>query len=88
MKTAIRDNDPVHGHGEHPSLRRKMGGSGRRISYSRSASLTSKRHGTDITTDRPWTSVITCLKAAEILAAEHEINAEVVDLRSIRPLDE
>jgi pyruvate dehydrogenase E1 component beta subunit len=28
------------------------------------------------------------LKAAELLAAEHDINAEVVDLRSIRPLDE
>jgi pyruvate dehydrogenase E1 component beta subunit len=28
------------------------------------------------------------LKAAEILAAEHGISAEVVDLRSIRPLDE
>ena len=27
------------------------------------------------------------LKAAELLAAEHDINAEVVDLRSIRPLD-
>ena len=28
------------------------------------------------------------LKAAEILSAEHNINAEVLDLRSIRPLDE
>ena len=33
MKTAIRDNDPVHGDGEHASLRRKMGGSRRRISH-------------------------------------------------------
>jgi pyruvate dehydrogenase E1 component beta subunit len=32
--------------------------------------------------------VLTALKAAELLAAEHDINAEVVDLRSIRPLDE
>ena len=28
------------------------------------------------------------LKAAEILAEKHSINAEVIDLRSIRPLDE
>ena len=28
------------------------------------------------------------MKAAEILAAEHGIQAEVLDLRSIRPLDE
>ena len=28
------------------------------------------------------------LKAAEILESEHKINAEVVDLRSIRPLDQ
>jgi pyruvate dehydrogenase E1 component beta subunit len=33
-------------------------------------------------------AVITALKAAEILAAEHGIHAEVLDLRSIRPLDE
>ena len=31
---------------------------------------------------------LTALKAAELLAAEHDINAEVIDLRSIRPLDE
>jgi pyruvate dehydrogenase E1 component beta subunit len=33
-------------------------------------------------------AAITSLKAAEILADKHGINAEVVDLRSIRPLDE
>ena len=33
-------------------------------------------------------AALTALKAAEFLAAEHDINAEVVDLRTIRPLDE
>src|SRR6476646_2199887 len=47
-----------------------------------------KRPGTDITLIAHGRAVITCLKAAELLAAEYEINAEVVDLRSIRPLDE
>ena len=47
-----------------------------------------KRVGTDISLIAHGRAVITCLKAAEILQAEHGINAEVVDLRSIRPLDE
>jgi len=33
-------------------------------------------------------AVLTSLKAAEILEKEHGVSVEVVDLRSIRPLDE
>jgi pyruvate dehydrogenase E1 component beta subunit len=47
-----------------------------------------KRPGTDITLVAHGRAVITCLRAADLLAAEHEIHAEVIDLRSIRPLDE
>jgi pyruvate dehydrogenase E1 component beta subunit len=47
-----------------------------------------KREGTDISLIAHGRAVLTCLKAAEILEAEHGISAEVVDLRSIRPLDE
>ena len=47
-----------------------------------------KREGTDISLIAHGRAVITCLKAAEILAEEHGIDCEVVDLRSIRPLDE
>ncbi len=47
-----------------------------------------KRAGTDITLVAHGRAVLTCLAAAEHLAAEHDINAEIVDLRSIRPLDE
>ena len=47
-----------------------------------------KREGTDISLIAHGRAVITCLKAAEILEAEHGIDAEVLDLRSIRPLDE
>jgi len=32
--------------------------------------------------------VINSLKAAQLLEAEHDVSVEVVDLRSIRPLDE
>jgi pyruvate dehydrogenase E1 component beta subunit len=47
-----------------------------------------KREGTDVSLIAHGHAVLTSLKAAEILASEHGINAEVVDLRSIRPLDE
>jgi len=47
-----------------------------------------KREGTDISLIAHGRAVLTALAAAEILAAEHGISAEVVDLRSIRPLDE
>lgn len=46
-----------------------------------------KREGTDLTIVAHGRAVITSLKAAEILEKEHKISVEVVDLRSIRPLD-
>lgn len=87
MKTAIRDNDPVMVmentllYGEKWEVPEKE--------YLIPLGMADvKRQGTDITLIAHGRAMITCLKAAEILAAEHEINAEVVDLRSIRPLDE
>ena len=47
-----------------------------------------KRAGTDVSLIAHGRAVLTALKAAEVLAAEHGISAEVLDLRSIRPLDE
>jgi pyruvate dehydrogenase E1 component beta subunit len=47
-----------------------------------------KRPGSDVSLIAHGRAVLTCLQAAEILQAEHGISAEVVDLRSIRPLDE
>ena len=47
-----------------------------------------KREGIDVSLIAHGRAVLTSLAAAEILAAEHCIEAEVVDLRSIRPLDE
>lgn len=44
------------------------------------------REGTDVTLITYSYSLVTCLKAAELLAAEG-ISAEILDLRSIRPLD-
>jgi len=47
-----------------------------------------KREGSDVSLIAHGRSVLHALGAAEILAAEHRIAAEVVDLRSIRPLDQ
>jgi pyruvate dehydrogenase E1 component beta subunit len=87
MKTAIRDNDPVMVmentllYGEKWEVPEEE--------YLIPLGVADiKREGADITLIAHGRAVITCLKAAEMLAAEHEIQAEVLDLRSIRPLDE
>ena len=87
MKTAIRDNDPVMFmentllYGEQWEVPEEE--------YLIPLGLADvKRSGSDISLISHGRSVLVCLKAAEILQAEHNISAEVVDLRSIRPLDE
>jgi pyruvate dehydrogenase E1 component beta subunit len=46
-----------------------------------------KRSGTDVTLICHSKTVAVCLKAADRLAAEFDVSADVIDLRSIRPLD-
>jgi pyruvate dehydrogenase E1 component beta subunit len=46
-----------------------------------------KRAGTDLTIVTYGRCVMHSLKAAEILEKEHDVSVEVVDLRTIRPLD-
>jgi pyruvate dehydrogenase E1 component beta subunit len=47
-----------------------------------------RRAGTDVTLVSWNKAILTCLEAANVLAAEHGISAAVLDLRTIRPLDE
>jgi pyruvate dehydrogenase E1 component beta subunit len=47
-----------------------------------------KRPGTDVTIVCWSKCVKMCLKAAAALEEQHEIDAEVIDLRTLRPLDE
>jgi pyruvate dehydrogenase E1 component beta subunit len=47
-----------------------------------------KREGSDVSLIAHGRSVIQALAAADILQTEHGIHAEVLDLRSIRPLDQ
>src|SRR5574338_211296 len=87
MKTAIRDNDPVFVmentllYGETWEVPEEE--------YLIPLGVADvKREGSDISLVAHGRAVITSLQAAEILAHEHNIRAEVVDLRSVRPLDE
>jgi pyruvate dehydrogenase E1 component beta subunit len=87
MKAAIRDNDPVFVmentllYGETWEVPEEE--------YVIPLGVADvKREGTDVSLIAHGRAVLTALKAAETLANEYGINAEVVDLRSIRPLDE
>ncbi|MGJ8672823.1 alpha-ketoacid dehydrogenase subunit beta [Rubritalea sp.] len=90
MKSAIRDNDPVYVM-ENTLLYGVKGP----VPDPEDGDFTIplgvadiKREGTDVTLIAHGRSVLVALEAAEKLQAEHNINAEVVDLRSIRPLDQ
>jgi len=87
MKTAIRDNDPVFVM-ENTLLYGESGEVPEEEYLIPLGVADVKRQGTDISLVAYGRAVITSLMAAEILADKHGINAEVVDLRSIRPLDE
>ena len=87
LKSAIRDNDPVmflentilyNDKSEVPA--------GEYLVPLGQADV--KRPGSDLTIVAHGRAVINSLRAAQLLEAEHDVSVEVVDLRSIRPLDE
>lgn len=93
IKSAIRDNDPVYfmestvlyGElGEVPSNDELP--DGELIVPIGKARVS--REGGDISLIAHGRAVVTSLAAAKILEEKHGISAEVIDLRSIRPLDE
>ncbi len=90
MKTAIRDNDPVYIM-ENTLLYGNIGpvpdpSEGDFTIPLGKADL--KREGSDLSLIAHGRSVIRALEAAEILQSEHGISCDVLDLRSIRPLDQ
>ena len=87
MKTAIRDNDPVM-FMENTLLYGEKGEVPEEEYLIPLGVADLKREGADVSLIAHGRAVLTALKAAEILEAEHDIDAEVLDLRSIRPLDE
>jgi len=93
IKSSIRDNDPVYFMestvlygmtGEVPSNDELE--DGELVVPIGKAKV--KREGADISLIAHGRAVVTSLAAADILADKYKINAEVLDLRSIRPLDE
>ena len=87
MKSAIRDNDPVMFmentilYGESCEVP-----DGEYLVPLGKASV--MREGTDLSIIGHGRTIQLALKSAEMLKQKHNINAEVIDLRSIRPLDE
>ena len=87
MKSAIRDNDPVYVM-ESTIMYNDVGEVPDEDYTVPLGKAKVTREGTDLSLIAHGPSVLVCLEAAEILKTEHNIDAEVVDLRSIRPLDE
>jgi pyruvate dehydrogenase E1 component beta subunit len=87
MKAAIRDNDPVYVM-ENTILYNEKWEVPDEEYVIPLGKADIKRAGADVSIIAHGRAVITALKAAGILESEHKISAEVVDLRSIRPLDE
>lgn len=87
MKASIRDNDPVM-FMENTLLYGEQWEVPEEEYLVPLGSADIKRPGSQVSLVAHGRAVLTCLKAAEILAAEHDIDAEVVDIRSVRPLDE
>ena len=87
MKSAIRDNDPVMFmentllYGERYEVPEEE--------YLIPIGLADlKREGSDVSLIAHGRSALIALKAAQILSSEHNVEADVLDLRSIRPLDQ
>ncbi|MBJ7259229.1 MAG: alpha-ketoacid dehydrogenase subunit beta [Chthoniobacterales bacterium] len=87
MKTAIRDNDPVC-FMENTLLYGDTGEVPAEEYLIPLGVADVKREGTDVSLIAHGRAVITSLAAAHRLHEEFNISAEVIDLRSIRPLDE
>src|SRR6202142_1666865 len=87
LKSAIRDNDPVM-FLENTILYGDKGEVPEEEYLIPLGLADIKRQGTDLTIVAHGRAVINSLAAAELLQKEHDISVEVVDLRSIRPLDE
>lgn len=90
MKAAIRDNDPVVVLENEMMYGVEMDCSAEALDKDFLIPIGKakiERPGTDITITAHAKMVGTSLAAAEILAKEHDISCEVINLRSLRPLD-
>ena len=86
LKSAVRCNDPVFIN-EHELMYNMKGDVPDEEYFMPLEGSEVAREGTDVTLFGYNISVHWCLAAAEILASKHGINAEVIDLYSLSPLD-
>ena len=86
LKAAIRDDNPVI-FIEHESLYGQRGEVPENGEPMRFGEAAIRREGEDVTIIGISRMAVTAQKAAEELASEHEIEAEVIDPRTLRPLD-
>ena len=86
LKAAIRDDNPVV-FIEHETLYGQRGEVPENGGPMRFGEAAIRREGDDVTIIGISRMALTAEKAAEKLADEHEIDAEVIDPRTLRPLD-
>jgi len=87
LKAAIRDDNPVI-FIEHETLYGRRGEVDDEADEPmRFGEAAVRREGGDVTVVGISRMAETALKAAEVLASEHEVEAEVIDPRTLRPLD-
>jgi pyruvate dehydrogenase E1 component beta subunit len=86
LKAAIQDDNPVI-FIEHETLYGQKGEVPENGGPARFGEAAIRREGDDVTLVGISRMAITAEKAAETLASEHEIEAEVIDPRTLRPLD-
>jgi pyruvate dehydrogenase E1 component beta subunit len=86
LKAAIRDDNPVI-FIEHETLYGRRGEVPENGEPMRFGEAKIRREGDDVTIIGISRMVETSMKAAETLASDHEIEAEVIDPRTLRPLD-
>src|SRR3954462_811192 len=86
LKAAIRDDNPVI-FIEHESLYGQRGEVPENGDSMRFGEAAIRREGSDVTLVGISRMAITAQEAADTLADEHEIDAEVIDPRTLRPLD-
>jgi pyruvate dehydrogenase E1 component beta subunit len=86
LKAAIRDDNPVI-FIEHETLYGQRGEVPENGEPLRFGEAAVRREGNDVTIVGISRMAVTAQKAAETLADEHEVDAEVIDPRTLRPLD-
>src|SRR5213082_3394026 len=86
LKAAIRDDNPVV-FIEHETLYGQRGEVPDDMEPMRFGEAAVRREGGDVTIVGISRMALTAAKAAETLASEHEVEAEVIDPRTLRPLD-